>query len=149
MSVLVVNKKARHEFEISKTLTAGIVLSGPEVKSLRLKHASLVGSFVKVIGKEVFLLNAQINPYSFADSTDYDPKKTRKLLVKKKEVYDLLEITSQKGWSVVPLKIFLSGKRIKLEIGIGKGKKEYEKRAVLKERTIKRETDRALKNKNY
>jgi SsrA-binding protein len=149
MSVLVVNKKARHEFKISKTLTAGIVLSGSEVKSLRLKHASLVGSFVKVIGKEVFLINAQINPYSFADTTDYEPKKTRKLLVKKKEIYDLLEVTSQKGWSIVPLKIFLLGKRIKLEIGIGKGKKEYEKRAVLKERTIKRETDRALKSKNF
>lgn len=146
--MLIQNKKARYEFEISKKLTAGVVLAGHEVKSLRLKHGSLSGSFVKVLGNEVFLVNAQINPYSFADTSDYDPKRTRKLLLKKKEMYSLKEAASQKGWALVPLHFFLHKKRIKLEIGIGRGKKEYEKRTLLKERAIKRETDRELKKKS-
>lgn len=143
--MLIKNKKARYEYDISKTLTAGIALSGQEVKSLRLKHGSLSGSFVKIIGDEAFLVNAQINPYSFADTQDYDPKRTRKLLLKKKEIYMLKETASQKGWALVPLTLFLKGKNIKLELGIGRGKKEFEKRAVLKERAIKRDMDRELK----
>jgi SsrA-binding protein len=149
MSTLIVNKKARFDFDIFRTLTAGVILSGPEVKSLRLKHASLTGSYVKVVGEEVLLLNAQINPYSYANNIDYDPKRTRKLLLKKKEVFEMLEVTSQKGWSVLALRFFLEGKRIKLEIGVGKGKKEHEKRAVLKERAIKRDLDKELKFKKY
>jgi len=142
---LVKNKKAYHEFEIKQTLTAGVELLGHEVKSLRLKHASLTGSFVKVLGNEVFLVNAQINPYSFAAAAEYDPKRTRKLLLRKKEIYALQEAASQKGWALVPLKIFLQGKVIKLELGVGKGKKLYEKKAVLKERDQRRDLDRQLK----
>ena len=147
--MLIQNKKARYEFDISKTLTAGVELLGLEVKSLRLKHGSLTGSFVKIIGDEAFVVNAQINPYSFADTSDYDPKRTRKLLLKKKEIYMLKETISQKGWALVPLQFFLQGRNIKLEIGIGRGKKEFEKRAVLKERAIKRDVDRELKKRSH
>ena len=146
--MLLKNKRARFEFDISKTLVAGIELLGQEVKSLRLKHGSLSSSFVKIIGDEAFLVNAQINPYSYADTTDYDAKRTRKLLIKKKEVFMLKETVSQRGWAIVPIQLFLQGKNIKLEIGIGRGKKEFEKRAVLKERAIKRDVDRELKKRS-
>jgi len=145
--MLVKNKKAQFEFDIKKTVTAGIVLHGYEVKSVRLKHASLTGSFVKVIGDEIFLVNAQINLYPFASVENYDPKRTRKLLLHKKEIFELKESSSQKGWALVPLQIFVQGRQIKVEIGVGRGKKEFEKRAVIKERDVKRDMDREMKNR--
>lgn len=144
--MLVKNKKALFEFDVKKTITAGVVLHGYEVKSLRLKHASLTGSYVKVIGDEVFLLNAQINLYPFAKVENYDPKRTRKLLLHKKEIYEIKESSSQKGWALVPISFFIQDRKIKLEIGIGRGKKEFEKRAVIKERDVKRELSREMKH---
>jgi SsrA-binding protein len=142
---LVINKRARHDYTISKTFQAGVVLTGPEVKSLRNKSASLRGSFVKPVGNEMFLIGAQITPYSYADNTDYDPKRTRKLLLKKKEIYQLMEASQRKGWSLVPLDFSLAGKVIKLSIGLAQGKKQHEKRAVLKDRAIKRDIEKELK----
>jgi SsrA-binding protein len=146
---LVINKKATHEFDVHKTFTAGIVLTGPEVKSLRKKAASLKGSFVKPIGSELFLVGAQINPYSFADNREYDPTRSRKLLLKKKEINQLLEASSQKGWSLVPLSFDVVGRRIKLEVGLARGKKQYEKRAELKKRAQKRDVEREMKKARY
>jgi SsrA-binding protein len=146
---LVINKKATHEFDVHKTFTAGVMLTGPEVKSLRNKAASLRGSYVKPVGNELFLIGAQISPYSYADNTEYDPKRTRKLLMKKKEVFQLLEASSQKGWSLVPLSIDLVGKLIKIQVGLARGKKQHEKRAVLKERAQKRDTEREMKKARY
>ena len=91
--LLLKNKKANLEYSIEKTYTAGVVLSGPEVKSLRNKSGSLNGSFIKNIGNELFLINAQISPYKFADNKEYDPKRTRKLLMKKKEIVAKIEST--------------------------------------------------------
>lgn len=142
---LVVNKKARYEYSIEKNYTAGLVLSGQEVKSLRLKHASLSGSFVKVIGGEAFLVNAHINPYSFAQTDEYDPKRTRKLLLKKRELLELQEALHSKGRTLVPLSIFVAGKHLKLELAIAKGKKIHEKRAAIRERDQIRATERELK----
>ncbi len=136
---LVFNKKAQHEYEISKKFIAGIVLSGPEVKSLRLQQASLNGSYIKEIGKELFLINAQINAYSFAKQDNYDPKQTRKLLLKKSEVEALTEASKQKGFAIIPIAFFISHNMIKLEIGLARGKKEYEKREAIKKRDLKRE----------
>jgi len=147
MSILLKNKKARYEFSIDSKIEAGIVLYGHEVKSLRQKHGSLAGSYVRVIGDELFLLNAQINPYSYADTRDYDPKRTRKLLVHKKQIFKLREITQQKGWTLVPMSIKLVGKNIKVVVGVGKGKKQFEKRAELKKRAQKRDVERQLKQK--
>ncbi len=142
---LVFNKKAQYEYAISKKFTAGIVLSGSEVKSLRLQQASLNGSYIKEIGGELFLINAQINGYSFAKQEDYDPKRSRKLLIKKSELNSLIEASQQKGFAIVPLAFFLSHNLIKLEFALARGKKEYEKRESIKKRDLQREL--ASKNK--
>ncbi|HPS40800.1 MAG TPA: SsrA-binding protein SmpB [Candidatus Woesebacteria bacterium] len=136
---LVFNKKANYEYTISKKFIAGIVLEGMEVKSLRLKQASLNGSYIKEIGGELFLINAQINAYAFANQENYDPKRSRKLLLKKSELKTLLENSKQKGFAIVPLAFFLAHNKIKLEFALAKGKKEYEKRENIKKRALKRE----------
>lgn len=123
------------------------MLTGAEVKSLRNKSGSLTGSFVKLINGEVHLVNAQITPYVFADNTDYDPKRTRKLLLKKKEIQKLEEITSQKGQTLVPLAFITAGHHIKLEFGVGRGKKQHDKRRVLKKKAIAMDTARELRGK--
>jgi SsrA-binding protein len=138
------NKKARHEFEILSEYTAGLVLSGPEVKSLRNKSGSLTGSFVKVLGGQAYLLNAQVTPYKFADNREYDPKRTRKLLLKKRELLELQEISQQKGRSLVPLVIALMGRTIKLRFGVGRGLKQYEKREKLKKQQQDRDAAREI-----
>lgn len=143
--LLVANKKARHDYEFSQTLQAGVVLTGAEVKSLRAKSGSLTGSYVKPINHELFLIGAQITPYRFADNTDYDPKRTRKLLLKHREIEQLTEATSQKGWSIIPLSFELIGRNIKLNLGLGRGKQEFEKREKLKRRSLKREMQQAIK----
>lgn len=147
--ILVANKKARHDYQISKTLQAGIVLTGSEVKSLRSKAASLKGSYVKIIGNEAFLINAQINPYKFSKNENYDPKKTRKLLLNKKEIYQLITTSDQKGWAIVPLSIELVRNKIKVNIGVGRGAKEFEKREKIKKRQTQREIAKKIKNFNY
>lgn len=147
--LLVKNKKASFEYELSQKITAGVVLSGQEVKSLRLKHASLSGSYVKILGFEAFLLNAQINPYSYADTREYDPKRTRKLLLTKKQIWHLAEKTQQAGWALVPLAFITEGNKIKLEIGLGKGKKLHDKRRAIKERDQKRNLARQRKDLGF
>ncbi len=144
--LLLKNKRAKFDYQIHKTFEAGIVLIGSEVKSLRNKSGSLKGSFVKILGGEAFLINAQITPYKFANNTDYDPKKTRKLLLKKKEIAQLADYSNQKNWAVVPLSILLFGNKIKVRLGVGKGKKQYEKREVIKKRDVKRKIARMMKN---
>lgn len=143
---LVFNRKAQYEYAISKKFIAGVILSGAEVKSLRLQQASLNGSYIKEITGELFLINAQINPYSFAKQEDYDPKRSRKLLLKKSEIDALTEASKQKGFAIVPLAFFISHNRIKLEIALAKGKKEYEKRENIKKRDLKRELGRLMKS---
>ncbi len=144
---LVINKKSRHEFSIEQTYTAGVVLYGHEVKSLRLGHGSFAGSYIKIIAGEAFLLNTQINLYKFSTDEKYDPKRTRKLLFTKKELLELQELSHNKGRTIVPLFFFTGGRNIKLEVGVGKGKKEHEKRSVLRERDQKREMEREMKRR--
>ena len=145
--VLLENRKARLEYEILQTHMAGIVLSGGEVKSLRNKSGSFTGSYVKIIGGEAFLLNAQITPYPFADNEDYDPKRTRKLLLKKKEITELMEEENIKGFTIVPLNFELIANKIKLKIGVGRGKKQYERRAEMKKKAIERDVQREVRGK--
>jgi SsrA-binding protein len=145
--VLIANKKAGFEYEITSTVEAGVILSGAEVKSLRAKSGSLAGSYVKIIGSEAFLLNAQITPYSYADNSEYDPKRTRKLLLHKRELVKLAEAQDQKGITLVPLSFELSGKFIKLKVGVGRGRKVHEKREVLKRRDVERDIRREIKDK--
>ncbi len=143
---LVVNKKAKHEFEILSEYVAGLVLSGPEVKSLRNKSGSLAGSFVKIVGGQAYLLNAQITPYKYADNSEYDSKRTRKLLLKKRELLELQEISQQKGRTLVPLSIAGLGPMIKLRFGVGRGLKQFEKREKVKKQDQEREMDRQVKS---
>jgi len=144
---LLANKKAHFEYEVLRTLMAGVVLTGAEVKSLRHKSGSLTGSFVKIIGEEAFLLNAQISPYKFANNQDYDPKRTRKLLLRHKEIASLLEASQQKGQSLIPLTFELLGNHIKVKVGVARGRKQFEKRAKLKERDIARDMAREMRDK--
>ena len=143
---LLENRRARLEYEILQTYDAGVVLTGGEVKSLRNKSGSFFGSYVKVIGDEAFLLNTQITPYKFADNRDYDPKRTRKLLLKKKEIRHLQEV-STKGVTIVPLRFELHNKKIKLQLGVARGKKQFERRAELRKRAVERDIQREMKDK--
>ncbi len=143
--LLVKNAKARFDVDIAKKYMAGVVLEGREVKSLRLKHASLRGSYVKLINNEAFLINAQINPYTFAQNDDYDPKRSRKLLLSKKELLELEQTSQQKGWLITPLSFQTVGRNIKVEIGLGKARKTFEKKTLLKNRYQDREVKRQLK----
>ncbi|MBW7943986.1 SsrA-binding protein SmpB [Patescibacteria group bacterium] len=145
--ILLENRKARQEYEFLESYLAGIVLDGPEVKSLRNKSGSFTGSYIKVLGNELYLLNAQITPYAFADNHDYDPKRTRKLLLKRREIDTLVEATSQKGLSLIPLQFELVGKNIKLRFALARGKKQYERRAELRKKAIERDIQREMKSK--
>ncbi|MBP7875806.1 SsrA-binding protein SmpB [Candidatus Woesebacteria bacterium] len=144
--VLLDNARARFEYEISETLVAGVVLSGGEVKSLRGKHGSLTGSFVKVIDSEVWMINVQISPYPFANNTDYEPKRSRKLLLKRHEILKLQTDSLQKGRIMVPLRIEAVGHFIKVIIGVGRGKSTVDKRATVRKREQSRELDRFVKS---
>lgn len=144
--ILVESRKARAEYEILETYQAGVVLSGSEVKSLRLKSGSLHGSFVKPVGTELYLIGAQITPYQFADNTDYEPKRSRKLLLKKREILELIEAASSKGKTLIPLSFELAHNKIKLNFAIARGKKLHDRRKELKERDIKRDTAKELKH---
>ncbi len=139
---LLLNKRVSYDYEILSTIIAGVVLSGAEVKSLRQKSGSLTGSFVQIVDGEAVLLNAQISPYKYADNRDYEPKRTRKLLLKKHEICALEEKMAQKGLTLVPISFDLVGRRVKLKIGVGRGRKQFEKRAKIKERDLRREAQR-------
>lgn len=145
--ILLENRKASQEYEFLESYVAGIVLHGSEVKSLRQKSGSFTGSYVKVLGNELFLLNAQITPYKFADNREYDPKRTRKLLLKRREINQLIEATQQKGLALIPQKFELLGNTIKLRFALARGKKQYERRAELKKKAIERDIQHELKHK--
>jgi SsrA-binding protein len=143
------NRKARHEYFIEETFEAGMVLEGPEVKSLRDGRANLVDSYGKVRGGEVFLFNMHISPYPFAHHVDLDPKRTRKLLLTKKEIKRIIGKTEEKGYTMIPLKVFFSGGWAKLLIGLARGKKKADKRQAIKEKDMKRDMDRERKRSQY
>ena len=143
------NRKASHEYFIGEVIEAGLVLFGPEVKSLRDGRASLVDGYARVKNGEVFLYNMHISPYPYTHYMDLDPKRTRKLLLSKREIKRLIGKTKEKGYSLIPLKAYFSGSWAKVEIGLAKGKKKVDKRRTLKEKEMKREMDQARKKGNY
>jgi SsrA-binding protein len=143
---LIRNKKVHFDFEILETFEAGLELFGNEVKSLRKKQGSLEGSHVVVRGDEAFLVGATIPPYQPANtSKDYDPERTRKLLLNKKEIDEIGGAESQRGLTIVPISVYSKGRNLKLEIGIAKGKKKSDKRNVIKERDTKKDIERQMK----
>lgn len=145
MPTYAVNKKAHFDYEILEKFEAGLVLSGQEVKSVRTKQMKLSGSFVTIHNDEALLTNAHIPLYKHAVDTSYDPSRTRKLLLKTKEIRYLRGKLQEKGLTIVPLCVYTKGRKIKLEIGIGRGKKKYDKRRTIKEREQGREMRRVLK----
>ena len=143
----IVNKRAFHDFEILETFETGIVLNGAEVKSVRGGRMSLEGAFVRIIGSEVYLVNAQIFPYAYARPEGYDPKRTRKLLLHKREIISLNTKMGSQGLTLLPLECYNSQSFLKLKIGLARGRKQYEKREKLKKKAIVRDIERALKSK--
>ena len=142
------NRKAYHDYSIEETLEAGMSLVGTEVKSLRDGKANLKDSYVLIKDMEAFLFNCHISPYSHGNIMNHDPLRTRKLLLHKKEIMRLQGKIAQKGYTLVPLKIYFKNGRAKVEIGLAKGKREYEKRESIKEREANREIEKAMKSRN-
>ncbi len=137
------NRRARHDYEITERFEAGIALTGSEVKSLRGGRASLSESFARVQGSEVWLENMHIPPYEQGDKRGYDPRRTRKLLLHRSEIQRLIGKTAEKGLALVPMRIYFTHGLAKVELGLGRGKREFEKRQAIAEREHKREMERA------
>lgn len=135
------NRKAFFNYELKTRFEAGINLQGPEVKAVKEGHADLTGSFVKIIGSEAYLVNAKIFPYQFARFEEYDPKRTRKLLLHKKELLSLKSQTEGSNLTIVPVALYTKHRLIKLELALGKGKKRYEKKESMKQKDIQKEID--------
>ena len=145
---LIEHKKARLNYDILEEYEAGMELFGHEVKSLRSKHGRLEGAHVIIRGKEAFVVGMSVPPYQAANTPEsYDPERSRKLLLTKKELAALAEYESQKGLTIVPLSVYNKGRNLKMRIAVARGRKKFDKRAVLKERDTKREIDRTLKNR--
>jgi SsrA-binding protein len=138
------NKKAFFDYQITETFEAGINLYGSEVKAVRLGRADLTGSFVRIIGNEAYLVNANILPYQSGQIENYDAQRSRKLLLHKKELISLRSKADGAGLALVPVSLYFKHGFIKLEIGLGKGKKQYDKREAIKKRDIKRSLEQDL-----
>jgi SsrA-binding protein len=137
------NRRARFDSEILERLEAGIVLTGSEVKSLRQGRASLSEAFARVDGGELWLENMHIPPYEQGDKRGYDPRRRRKLLLHRREIDRLVGTTAEKGLALVPVRVYFSHGLAKVEIGLGRGKRAYEKRQATLEREHRREMERA------
>lgn len=139
------NRKARHDFHIEETYEAGLVLKGTEVKSIRDGKASLSESFAYMKGGEVWLKEMYIKPYEFGSYNNHAERRERKLLLNKKEIREVDKAISQKGYSLVPLKLYFKGGYVKVLIGLARGKKKFDKREDIKEKDTRREMDRKVK----
>jgi len=148
VKVVCQNRKAYHDYNIEEALEAGIALLGTEVKSLRDGKANLKDSYVLIKDGEAFLLNCHISPYSHGNILNHDPLRTRKLLMHREEINKLSGKAATKGYTLIPLKIYFKDSRAKVEIGLAKGKRIFEKRETIKEREAKREIERAMKSRN-
>jgi SsrA-binding protein len=142
------NRKAYHDYFIEETVEAGIALQGTEVKSLRLGLANLTDSYAIVKNEEMYLLNANISPYTHGNIANHEPLRTRKLLLHKEEIRKLTWKMTQKGFTLIPLKIYFVSGRAKVLIGLAKGKKSYDKRETIKAKESKREVERVVKERN-
>lgn len=147
MKIVAQNRKAFHDYSIEETAEAGMVLTGTEVKSLRAGKANLMDSYVIIKDFEVFLLNCHISPYTHGNIMNHDPVRTRKLLLHRREISRLQGKMAQKGFSLIPTKIYFKGSHAKVEIGLARGKKQYEKRDSIKKREADREIERAMKSR--
>lgn len=141
------NRKARHDYFIHETFEAGIELKGTEVKSLRVGKANLKDSYGVIKNGEIFVEHIHISPYEQGNIFNHDPLRKRKLLMHKKEIIKLFSKTREKGFTLVPLKIYFKNGRAKMELALASGKHNYDKRAALAEKSAKRDIERAIKNR--
>ena len=142
----ILNRKARYDYEIKDTYEAGIVLKGTEIKSIRNGNANLKDSYAIVKNNEVFLLNMYISPYEQGNINNHEETRTRKLLLNKKEIFKIRDSIDMDGYTLVPIKLYFKGNKAKIELGIARGKKSYDKRETIIERDIKRELAKNYKN---
>lgn len=147
IKIIAQNKKARFNYNIDETYEAGLVLLGSEVKSLRDGRASLSDSYAVISEGEAYLLNSHISPCPQASLMNHDPKRTRKLLLHKKQIRKLFGKLNEKGYTLIPLKLYFKEGRAKVELGLCKGKKLFDKRESIKKREIKRELTRAFRSR--
>jgi len=143
--VIARNRRARHDYQIEDTYEAGLVLTGTEVKSLRAGRASLADGFGQVVGGEVWLLGVHIPPYAEGSWTNHEPRRQRKLLMHKKEIDRLSRGVAERGLTLIPLSLYFSGGKAKVELALARGKRTYDKRHDLAKRDAAREVDRALR----
>lgn len=145
MPILATNKRALFDYEILKTWEAGLALTGQEVKAVRGGQISLKASYVNIHEAAPWLLNAHISPYQKATGlTGYEPTRSRRLLLRKSEIKEIIGLIKQKGLTVVPLKVYTKRNRIKIEIGLGRGRKLHDKRELLKKRAVEQDIRREL-----
>jgi SsrA-binding protein len=149
MSVKVVatNRKARHDYFLTDTYEAGIVLKGSEIKSIRAGRISIKEAYVQIEGQEAWLVNAHIAPYEQASYLGHEPRRRRKLLLHRREIDNLWDDIRRKGVTIIPIRVYLKNGRAKIEIAVGRGKKQYDKRHEIAKRDAQREIDRNLRQR--
>ncbi|HIU78510.1 MAG TPA: SsrA-binding protein SmpB [Candidatus Avilachnospira avicola] len=148
IKIIANNKKAYHDYFVDEKLEAGIELSGTEVKSMRLGHCSVKEAFIKDKAGELFIYGMHVNPYEKGNIFNKDPLRVRKLLLHKKEIARLIVKASEKGYALIPLMVYFKGPRVKVEVGLCRGKKLYDKRDDIAKKTQKRELERDFKQAN-
>lgn len=149
MKLVAQNKKAAHDYFFEELFEAGIELAGTEVKSLRMGKCSLKESFIRIQNGEAYILNMHISPYEKGNIFNKDPLRTRKLLLHKSEISKMIGQINQKGYTLIPLKVYFSGSLVKVQIGLCKGKKLYDKRQDISKRDQLREAQRDFKVRNF
>lgn len=145
--VIAENRKAFHDFHILETFEAGVMLQGTEVKAIREGSVNLRDSFARPQGREIFLFNVHISPYSHRGYADHQPTRPRKLLLHAVEIRKLIVKTTERGMTLVPTRMYFKNGRVKVAVGLAKGKKDYDKRETIKRREADRETRAAIKSK--
>jgi len=140
------NRKASHDYFIEETYEAGLVLKGTEIKSIRAGKVNINDAHVRVMNGEAFIINMHIAPYEQGNRFNHDPTRSRKLLLHRSEIDKLFGLVQQRGYTIVPLRLYVKSGFAKLLIGLGRGKKQYDKREDLKQKQMKRDIDRAIKD---
>ncbi len=140
------NRKARHDYFIDETYEAGLVLKGTEIKSIREGKVNIADAHVRIMNGEAFVINMHIAPYEQGNRFNHDPTRSRKLLLHRREIDKLYGQVQQKGYTIVPLRLYIKNGYAKLLIGLGRGKKLYDKRETLKQKQMQRDIDRAIKD---
>jgi SsrA-binding protein len=149
IKVIATNRKAKHDYFLLDTYEAGISLLGSEIKSIRAGQISIKEAYVRVDGREAWLVDAHISPYNPANRYNHEPRRPRKLLLHKKELTRLYDNVRKKGVTIIPIRVYLKNGRAKVEIALARGKKRYDKRQTIANREAQREIDRQIRRREY